>query len=128
MSNVARHAPQVSDATRVRVMEAVGELGYRPNTSARLLRTGHSGPIAFAVPNLTTPHFADPAHHVARDASGRGLTVLIEETRGDARGEPRLATGVGASQLDSEPGAGRTRYDIKTVRNIIRISPHGSAA
>ncbi|MFF8295073.1 MULTISPECIES: hypothetical protein [Streptomyces] len=113
------------------MMEAVGGLGYRPNASARRLRTGHSGLIAFAVPDLTTPHFAEPAHHAAREASGRGLTVLIaliEEMRGDARGEPRLATGAGASQLDSEPGAGRTRYEIKTVRNIIRISPHGSAA
>ncbi len=62
------------------------------------------------------------------DGASPSSSPLIEEMRGDARGEPRLATGVGASQLDSEPGAGRTRYEIKTVRNIIRISPHGSAA
>ncbi|MFD4125306.1 LacI family DNA-binding transcriptional regulator [Streptomyces globisporus] len=100
VSNVVRNAPRVSDATRVRVMEAVGELGYRPNASARRLRTGRSGLIALAVPDLTTPYFAELAHHVAREASGRGFTVLIEETRGDAREELRLATGVGASLLD----------------------------
>ncbi|WP_234481120.1 LacI family DNA-binding transcriptional regulator, partial [Streptomyces sp. MBT56] len=100
VSNVVRNAPRVSDATRVRVMEAVGELGYRPNASARRLRTGRSGLIALAVPDLTTPYFAELAHHVAREASDRGFTVLIEETRGDAREELRLATGVGASLLD----------------------------
>nr|WP_237536790.1 LacI family DNA-binding transcriptional regulator [Streptomyces sp. SID5785] len=81
-------------------MKAVHELGYRPNPSARRLRTGHSGLIALAVPDLSTPYFAELAHHVRAEAAGLGLTVLIEETLGDATEELRLATGVGASLLD----------------------------
>ncbi|MDX3605725.1 MULTISPECIES: LacI family DNA-binding transcriptional regulator [Streptomyces] len=100
VSNVVRNAPRVSEATRSRVLAAVGELGYRPNPSARRLRTGRSGLIALAVPDLGTPYFAELAHHVGREASSRGFTVLIEETRGDACEELRLATGVGASLLD----------------------------
>lgn len=100
VSNVVRDAPKVSAATRERVLRAVRELGYRPNASARRLRTGRSGLIALAVPELTTPYFADLAHHVRTEATALGLTVLIEETLGDPAEEVRLATGVGASLLD----------------------------
>ncbi|MFD0026550.1 LacI family DNA-binding transcriptional regulator [Streptomyces sp. NPDC058382] len=100
VSNVVRGAPRVSESTRTRVMQAVSELGYRPNPSARRLRTGRSGLIALAVPDLATPYFAELAHHVGAEASAHGFTVLIEETLGDAREELRLATGVHASLLD----------------------------
>lgn len=100
VSNVVRGVPKVSAATRDRVTRAVHELGYRPNPSARRLRTGRSGLIALAVPNLTTPYFAELAQHVRAEAARLGLTVLIEETMGDAKEELRLATGVGADLLD----------------------------
>ncbi|WP_405668413.1 LacI family DNA-binding transcriptional regulator [Streptomyces sp. NBC_01166] len=100
VSNVVRGAPRVSEATRERVMRAVGDLGYRPNPTARRLRTGRSGLIGLAVPDLATPYFAELAHHVRSEAAALQLTVLIEETLGDATEELRLATGVGASLLD----------------------------
>ncbi|MEU5088430.1 LacI family DNA-binding transcriptional regulator [Streptomyces sp. NPDC021356] len=100
VSNVVRDAPKVSPATRERVMRAVRELGYRPNPSARRLRTGRSGLIALAVPELTIPYFAELAHHIRTQATALGLTVLIEETLKDPAEELRLATGVGASLLD----------------------------
>lgn len=100
VSNVVRGVPRVSEATRTRVMRTVHELGYRPNASARQLRTGRSGLIGLAVPDLATPYFAELAHHVRAEAALLGFTVLIEETLGDATEELRLATGVGAALLD----------------------------
>ncbi|MFD0251105.1 LacI family DNA-binding transcriptional regulator [Streptomyces sp. NPDC048594] len=100
VSNVVRGVPRVSDATRSRVLRAVDELGYRPNPSARRLRTGRSGLIALVVPELATPYFAELAHHVRREATLLGLTVLTEESLGDTAEELRLANGVGASLLD----------------------------
>ena len=100
VSNVVRGAPRVSDSTRSRVLRAVDELGYRPNPSARRLRTGRSGLIALVVPELATPYFAELAHHVRREATLLGLTVLTEESLGDTAEELRPANGVGASLLD----------------------------
>ncbi|WP_119295065.1 LacI family DNA-binding transcriptional regulator [Streptomyces sp. YIM 130001] len=100
VSNVIRGEPRMSEATRQRVLHAVKELGYRPNATARRLRTGRSGLIALAVPDLATPYFAELAQHVRASAEEFGLTVLIEETLGDAKEELRLATGFGASLLD----------------------------
>ncbi|MCX4835896.1 LacI family transcriptional regulator [Streptomyces sp. NBC_01016] len=112
VSNVVRDAPRVSEATRTRVMRAVQELGYRPNPSARRLRTGRSGLIALAVPDLATPYFAELAHHVRTEAAALGFTVLIEETLGDTKEELRLATGVGASLLDG------------VILSPLHVSPH----
>nr|WP_267880279.1 LacI family DNA-binding transcriptional regulator [Streptomyces sp. SPB074] len=100
VSNVVRGAPRVSESTRARVAKAVAELGYRPNPTARRLRTGRSGMIALVVPELVSPYFAELAQHVRTEATALGLTVLIEETLGDPAEELRLASGVGASLLD----------------------------
>lgn len=40
------------------VQRAVEELDYRPNVSARSLRTGHRGVIGVIVPDITNPFFA----------------------------------------------------------------------
>src|SRR3954471_2853001 len=42
VSIVMRDAPGASAATRERVRHAAGELGYRPDTRARLLRSSRS--------------------------------------------------------------------------------------
>jgi DNA-binding LacI/PurR family transcriptional regulator len=42
VSIVMRDAPGASDATRTRVLEVAGRLGYHPDSRARLLRSGRS--------------------------------------------------------------------------------------
>jgi LacI family transcriptional regulator len=48
----------VSAATRQRVLEAVQELGYRPNNVARNLRTQRSKMVAVVVPDITNPFYS----------------------------------------------------------------------
>lgn len=83
VSNVVNHHPHVSDATRTRVQAAIDELGYQPNLSARSLRSGRSGVIGLAVPELRLAYFAQLADEVIQAAEKRGLVVLIEQTGGD---------------------------------------------
>ena len=80
VSNVVNDYPYVRPTTRAKVMEAIAELGYRPNMTARNLRSGRSGVIALAVPELDAPYFAELAHHVVGAARDRGWTVLVDET------------------------------------------------
>lgn len=83
VSNVINHHPNVRPATRERVEKAIAELGYRPNLSARSLRSGHTGAITLAVPQLRLPYFAELADAVIRAAETSGLVVLIEQTNGE---------------------------------------------
>ena len=80
VSNVVNDYVHVRPATRTRVQEAIDLLGYRPNVVARHLKSGRSGVIALALPELDAPYFAELAHHVVQAAMERGWTVLVDET------------------------------------------------
>ncbi|MGV9876040.1 LacI family DNA-binding transcriptional regulator [Streptomyces cellulosae] len=93
VSNVVRGTGRFSEATRQRVERAVEELGYRPNSAARRLRTGRSGVLLLAVPELTTPYWAELAEHVLREAAARDCTLLVEVTGGRPEAELEIALG-----------------------------------
>jgi DNA-binding LacI/PurR family transcriptional regulator len=83
VSNVINNHPHVRDSTRARVEEAIAALGYRPNLTARSLRSGHTGAITLALPQLSLPYFAELADSVIEAAAKHGLVVLIEQTGAD---------------------------------------------
>lgn len=87
VSNVVNDSAAVRASTRERVLAAIGELDYRPNLTARSLRSGRSGVIGLAVPELRLSYFAELADSVMKAAERRGLTVLIEQTNGDRERE-----------------------------------------
>src|SRR6187431_2085604 len=57
-------------------------MGYRPNLSARGLRTGRTGVIALALPELDNPYFAELTGFVVQAAEEKGWTVLVDQTDG----------------------------------------------
>ena len=59
VSNVVHDYPHVRRETRERVLAAIRELDYRPNVSARGLRSGKTGVIGLAVPSLRENYFAE---------------------------------------------------------------------
>lgn len=95
VSNVLRGVSgKVSATTAARVYQVIEELNYRPNLSARRLRTGHSDVIALAVPDLRNPYFAEVAAAMIGAARDAGFTLLIEETGGDPELEMNAAEGL----------------------------------
>ncbi len=82
VSNVVRNRPQVHVDTRARVRQAIDELGYRPHAVGRQLRSGRTGQLALALPQIDIPYYAELARHVVDAARDRGYTVLIEQTGG----------------------------------------------
>jgi DNA-binding LacI/PurR family transcriptional regulator len=100
VSNVVNGYQHVRPATRARVEQAIAELNYRPNLSARNLRKGRTGVIALAVPELDIPYFAELARHVVTAAAERGWTVLIDQTGGSREQERAAASGIGDHLID----------------------------
>jgi len=93
VSNVINDHPHVAEATRSRVLAAIAELGYRPNRSARTLRSGRTGAIGLAVPELSLAYFAELADEVITIAEKHDIVVLIEQTGGDRRRELEVLQG-----------------------------------
>lgn len=90
VSNVINDFPHVRPATRARVEAAIAELGYTPNLTARNLRSGRTGAIALAVPDLSLTYFGELAATVIAAAEEAGIVVLVEQTGGDRRREIEL--------------------------------------
>jgi DNA-binding LacI/PurR family transcriptional regulator len=93
VSNVVNGYAHVTPGTRERVEQAISDLGYRPNLTARGLRNGRTGIIALAVPELGVPYFAELSQHVLAAADKRGWTVLIDQTGGQRDRERLVAAG-----------------------------------
>ncbi|MBB2922430.1 DNA-binding LacI/PurR family transcriptional regulator [Cellulomonas cellasea] len=93
VSNVVNGYQYIRPATRARVEQAIEELGYQVNISARNLRQGRTGMIGLAVPELSLPYFAELADSVIQAADARGLTVLIEQTNSVRQRELEVLSG-----------------------------------
>lgn len=93
VSNVVNGYEHIRPTTRARVEQAIVELGYQVNLSARNLRRGRTDLIGLAVPELSLPYFAELADSVIRAAEERGQTVLIEQTGGDRQRELAVLSG-----------------------------------
>jgi LacI family transcriptional regulator len=68
---------RISEETRCRVLEAVEELGYRPNVLARSLRQGQTHTIGMIVPDNTNPFFAEVARGVEDTSFEQGYSVIL---------------------------------------------------
>jgi LacI family repressor for deo operon, udp, cdd, tsx, nupC, and nupG len=124
VSNVVSGYVHVSAATRERVQQALDDLGYEMNVAAKSLKSGRTGIVALALPDLETPYFAELAHAVVRAAERRHWTVLIEITGGVREHELKVITGgrthltdgvlLSPISLTSEPAV-RPRPDVPLV-------------
>lgn len=93
VSNVIHNHPHVAPETRARVLAAIEQLDYRANRSARSLRSGRTGAIGLAVPDLSLAYFAELAAEVISVADDQGVVVLIEQTGGDRERELEVLSG-----------------------------------
>jgi DNA-binding LacI/PurR family transcriptional regulator len=98
VSNVVNSFHYVSPAMRTRVQAALDELDYKPNLIARSLKQGRTGAIALLLPDFLIPYFTELAHETIEHANNLGLTVLVDETGGQANRELDLIEVIGRSR------------------------------
>ena len=78
-------------ATRDRILNAIDELGYKPNVAARQLKTGQSSAIGLIVPSVANPFYGIFAQHVEQAALQRGYQVLLGNSQRDTDREKAYA-------------------------------------
>lgn len=93
VSNVVNDYPHVREATRARVNSAIAQLGYQPNLSARGLRSGKTGVIGLAIPELRQNYFAELAASIIRAAQRHNVAVIIDQTGPTRDGEMAVLAG-----------------------------------
>jgi DNA-binding LacI/PurR family transcriptional regulator len=83
VSNVVRGADDVAEATRERVLEAIGRLNYKPNAIARQFVRQRTTILGVLVGDLDNPYYAQMARVVEREAFRCGYTAMFCNIEGE---------------------------------------------
>ncbi len=93
---------RISPDAQRRVHAAADELGYRPNQTARSLRTQVTRTLGLISDTIATTQFAGEVIHGALDtALERGYLLLVAETGGDPIAEKKLVDEMLDRQVDA---------------------------
>lgn len=87
VSRVANGLANVEESTRQRVLAAMDELGYRPNTAARALATGRFGMIGVVTFTLSTYGNSRTVGAIATAAEERGYSVCLLPVHSASQGD-----------------------------------------
>ena len=86
VSYVINNGPRpVAEHTRLRVLQAIDELGYQPSAVARSLKTKSTASIGLIVSNIELPYFTRVARSVQDAAAALGSIVILANS--DERAE-----------------------------------------
>ncbi|SKC66254.1 LacI family DNA-binding transcriptional regulator [Krasilnikoviella flava] len=120
VSRVVNGEPNVSSAVRERVLAAIDELGFRPNSAARALVTARSRVIGFVSTGSALYGPSQMAVGVEQAAREAGYTVVVVHTRS---GDPAE---VGAA-LDELAGRGVDGIVVSEPADSLRPLGHAPA-
>jgi len=87
VSRAINNHPEISTATRERILAAARKMNYRPNQFARALMTNQSYLIGIVVPDLMHSYFAEICRGVETHARPAGYQNLICSTEEEPRKE-----------------------------------------
>lgn len=118
VSRALREPHRVSAALRLRIEEAIDELGYIPNHSAGALASGRSHSVALLIPSLSNSVFSEIQRGIEEGLRAGGYRVLIGHTGYSMLEEERLidtylSYGVDALIL---PGTRHTEHALRLLR------------
>ena len=77
VSNVLNKLATVSDKNRIQVMDAVKTLNYKPNYTARALKTKRSKSIGLIIPDIGNPFYPEFARGVEDGAQAAGYNLFL---------------------------------------------------
>jgi LacI family transcriptional regulator len=89
VSRVVADNGYVSEEKRQAILEAIAELGYRPNTMARGLRSNRSDIIGGVVVNVSSPFYAQMVGGTQMACRAAGKSLLVTSGHAEIEAESR---------------------------------------
>jgi DNA-binding LacI/PurR family transcriptional regulator len=115
--------PQVSKASRQRILAAAQQMGYRPNPHARALKRGRTGILALWIPDQISSHYTGVARVLSQLAKTAHHELIITDV-GNDRAVERVLSHVpmdGVFAADA-PHAVQAHLQSAAARSIPLIS------
>lgn len=89
-----------SKETEARVFAAAAEMGYRPNKTARALRSGRFHTIGLIIQDVTNPFFCTIADELEAAVEEKGYDLLVENCRSSQVREKHLLQDLNDLEVD----------------------------
>ncbi|MBV9875732.1 MAG: LacI family DNA-binding transcriptional regulator [Verrucomicrobia bacterium] len=100
ISAALQNRDDISEATRLRVFEAVKKFGYHPNSLARSLVTRKTNVLGVIVPDLSRSFFAEVLKGIDSVTSTGGYNLLVCNTEENAAREEEMLRMLLSNQVD----------------------------
>jgi LacI family transcriptional regulator len=118
VSRVVNDEPGVTPETATRVRNAINELGFRRNDSARLLRKGQTASIGLIMEDIGDPFYSALSRAVEDVAHWNGSLLFAGSSDEDPQREQELALALCARRVDGLiviPASGDHRYLLPEI-------------
>lgn len=113
----------VRASTRARVEQAAAKIGYTTNLAARLLRTGQSKTVGFAVADISNP-FIGPILRGAEAALGASnYWVLVAETQDQPESLPKVIDRLLSRNVDGLIVSSARYSDLEFLKSVSQQVP-----
>jgi LacI family transcriptional regulator len=100
VSFVVNSNPIITPETRQRVLDAIQQLGYTPDASARSLRSGHSRVLGLLIPDVHNPHFWAILDGAEQEARTNGYSLILATTSMQRERERQAFDALARQHLD----------------------------
>lgn len=101
VSKALRDRPDIAKATKLKILEHVKRMNYRPNLTARSLVTGRSFLIGLVVPDLVHPFFSEIAKALSASLRKKDYFLIVSSSEGDPTLEREELEHMLAHRLDT---------------------------
>ncbi|MBL8162470.1 MAG: LacI family DNA-binding transcriptional regulator [Anaerolineae bacterium] len=98
------HTVTIPAETRQRILNAMDELGYVPNVTARRLRSSKTFTIAGIIPDITNPFYPAFERGIQDTVDSYGYDLIIYNTDGSREREKKLLTSMSQGRVDGVIG------------------------
>ncbi|MBN1777822.1 MAG: LacI family DNA-binding transcriptional regulator [Clostridiales bacterium] len=98
VSNALNGQPNISEATREKVLKAVQELGYFPNINARLMKTAKTNAIAVFYPNFNASFYTGMLQSMYGACRENGYDMFVYISKADT--SRKLVASILSSNFD----------------------------
>lgn len=119
VSRVTSNEGVVNEKTKARVLKAMEELGYIPNSAARTLRMSQSNIIVVLMINIKNSFFSEFIRGIEEVAREAGYYLLIGSTNGEKEKEKEYLNLIRESRAD---GVILTTANVEADTTIEKIS------
>ena len=122
VSRVLNGNAQTSEATRAKVLKAVAELNYLPNTIGKKLSQNRTYVIAVVVPVITHPFFANLVENIEIEADKKHYSVLLSTSQHRIEKEREILNKISRKEADGAIFITHYEHDESEFNNLAIVS------